>query len=285
MEKKRCSCCKEVKDVSNFCRSKSRKDGYNVYCKECACIKSKIASEKTKRKEKIYNESDTKKCSKCGEIKSVKDFFKQKDKASGYMSQCKACHNEYKENRDFDYKAYKAEYYLDNKEQILINCKEWREDNKEKKAETDRIYAATHKEQIKARKERTKDRRREMSTKWSRRKLKTDPLFKLACYTRSLIGASFRRNGFNKDSRTAEILGCSWEFFYEYIERKFKEHPGMGWHNRHLWHLDHIICVSSGDTEEEIIKLNHYTNFQPLWAEDNLKKGSKMISDVQLKFM
>lgn len=42
------------------------------------------------------------------------------------------------------------------------------------------------------------------------------------------------------------------------------------------WHLDHIIPISSAKTEEEVIKLNHYTNFQPLWAEDNWNKGNKI---------
>jgi hypothetical protein len=49
----------------------------------------------------------------------------------------------------------------------------------------------------------------------------------------------------------------------------------MTWDNQGKWHIDHIIPLSSGNTEEEIIKLCHYTNLQPLWAIDNMKKGSK----------
>lgn len=47
--------------------------------------------------------------------------------------------------------------------------------------------------------------------------------------------------------------------------------------NHGEWHFDHIIPLASAKTEEELIKLNHYTNFQPLWAEDNLKKGFKIL--------
>jgi hypothetical protein len=52
---------------------------------------------------------------------------------------------------------------------------------------------------------------------------------------------------------------------------------GMCWENQGEWHLDHIIPISSAQTEEEIFKLNHYSNFQPLWAEDNIKKGNKIL--------
>lgn len=43
------------------------------------------------------------------------------------------------------------------------------------------------------------------------------------------------------------------------------------------WHLDHILPISLAENEEDVIKLNHYTNFQPLWAIDNFKKGNKVI--------
>lgn len=43
------------------------------------------------------------------------------------------------------------------------------------------------------------------------------------------------------------------------------------------YHIDHIIPISCAKTEEDVIKLNHYSNLQPLTEEDNLKKGSKII--------
>ena len=48
-------------------------------------------------------------------------------------------------------------------------------------------------------------------------------------------------------------------------------------HGLHGWHIDHITPLSTATTEEEIIKLCHYTNLQPLWAEDNLAKSNKIL--------
>jgi hypothetical protein len=74
-----------------------------------------------------------------------------------------------------------------------------------------------------------------------------------------------------------EIVGLSSEELKIYIESKFLE--GMTWENYglHGWHIDHIIPLSSVKTEDEIIKLCHYTNLQPLWAKDNLSKHNKII--------
>ena len=79
----------------------------------------------------------------------------------------------------------------------------------------------------------------------------------------------------NKTYKTVDIVGCSPEFVKEHLEKQFIE--GMTWENQGKWHIDHIIPLSSAKTEEEVYKLCHYTNLQPLWAEDNLKKGSKIL--------
>ena len=51
----------------------------------------------------------------------------------------------------------------------------------------------------------------------------------------------------------------------------------MNWENKGLyngdlnygWDIDHIIPISSAFTEVEILKLNHYTNLQPLCSKIN----------------
>ena len=45
--------------------------------------------------------------------------------------------------------------------------------------------------------------------------------------------------------------------------------------NKEKVHIDHIIPLATAKTEEDVIKLCHYTNLQLLKAKDNLKKGAK----------
>ena len=78
------------------------------------------------------------------------------------------------------------------------------------------------------------------------------------------------------------MVGMSSIEFKAYLEKQFKD--GMSWENYGYrgWHIDHIIPISSANNEEELIKLCHYTNLQPLWAVDNFKKGSKIIQQTLL---
>ena len=72
------------------------------------------------------------------------------------------------------------------------------------------------------------------------------------------------------------MLGCSIDSLKRHLSKKFK--IGMSWDNYgiHGWHIDHIIPLSSAKTIEDIEKLCHYTNLQPLWAKDNLQKSNKI---------
>jgi hypothetical protein len=80
--------------------------------------------------------------------------------------------------------------------------------------------------------------------------------------------------GWSKDSKTQEYLGCDWETFMEHLESQFTE--GMSWDNQGEWHYDHIYPISLAQTEEDMYIFNHYTNFQPLWAKDNLSKSNSV---------
>lgn len=86
----------------------------------------------------------------------------------------------------------------------------------------------------------------------------------------TLIRISIKTKGFNKDTKTEEILGCSWNFFKSYIEARFQE--GQGWHNRESWDIDHIKPIKSANTKKEVMALNHYSNLRPLWRKENRAK-------------
>ena len=106
-------------------------------------------------------------------------------------------------------------------------------------------------------------------------RLKTDNLFRLTCNVRSLIRICLKRQGFTKKSKTYKILGCSFEDFKERIESQFED--WMSWDNYGLyngeekygWDLDHIVPLSSAQCEEDIIRLNHHSNIQPLCSHIN----------------
>jgi hypothetical protein len=85
------------------------------------------------------------------------------------------------------------------------------------------------------------------------------------------------RQGASKSSRTFDLVGCSLDFVMSHLEAQFL--PGMGWDNWAVdgWHVDHIRpCASFDLTDPHQQRMCfHYSNLQPLWAEDNLRKGSK----------
>jgi len=114
---------------------------------------------------------------------------------------------------------------------------------------------------------------------WRVNQKKINPLFKLRENISSLMCNSFKRacsGKHSKQSKTSTILGCTIEEFIQHLQSKFQ--PGMTLENhgqgKGKWNIDHIIPISSAKTEEEIYKLNHHSNLQPLWWEENMAKGA-----------
>jgi hypothetical protein len=198
-----------------------------------------------------------KKCSKCKEEKKIIEFSKNKTRKDNHQGECKSCASQRKKQW-----SKETKWYEENKEIISQKQKQYRQNNREKIKEHQKQYQLDN-----------KDKRNE----YLKQKRKEDQLFKLRRNTGNLILASIKRQGYTKLSKTFEILGCSYEEFKSYIENQFTD--GMSWenHTTNGWHLDHIIPISYAKTEDDIIRLNHYTNFQPLWAEDNLKKSNKIL--------
>lgn len=190
-------------------------------------------------------------------------------------------------------RLYDIEYRKKNRERIKLQKKLWCDNNpdkvkdsrirnKDSKKISDKNYSEKNRENISQYKKQwakdNPDKVRSTNTKYIQNKRINDPLFKLKDKISSIIRDSLKRSGFKKNSRSIEILGCSIEYFKEYIESKFE--IWMTWDNygnpkdgiyevNKTWDLDHIIPLRSGNTEEEIIKLNYYTNLQPLCSYNN----------------
>ena len=103
-------------------------------------------------------------------------------------------------------------------------------------------------------------------------KNKNNPDFKLIKNLRKRLVNFLKSKGMKKNSRILVLTGCSKYFLKSYIEKKFK--PGMSWENYGKWHIDHIFPLSKFDFEnpDSLKRACHYSNLQPLWALENIKK-------------
>lgn len=215
-----------------------------------------------------------KKCSKCKIEKSLAEFSKNKSSKDGYNNQCKTCYKEYQQNNKEKINENIKEYQQLNKDKLKEYRKEYYKSNKDKINTQTKQYYQENKEKSKEYKKTNKDKINEYRKEYQRNRRKTDPLFKLAINLRNRTSIAFRRNGYTKNTKTQEMLGVDWEIVKQHIETQFTK--GMNWDNQGQWHIDHIIPLASAKTEEELIGLCHYTNLQPLWAEDNLSKSDKI---------
>lgn len=132
-----------------------------------------------------------------------------------------------------------------NKEKVRQKSKEYRERNKEKIAEY-----------------------------WRKREAE-NPVVKFRRRIRAIISKSFSRREYSKTYHTEEILGCTFEELQKYLEQTWENNYGTSYNGEEV-HIDHIIPLAEAKTEEDVIKLCHYTNLQYLKPEDNLAKRSKI---------
>ena len=109
---------------------------------------------------------------------------------------------------------------------------------------------------------------------YMKKRRRIDPAYRLKHLLVTQVRNLLYKEGKSKSIRTLELLGCSYEEFKQHIESQFTE--GMSWDRRGEIHLDHIKpCVLFDLTQEsEQRKCFHYTNYQPLWANENVNKGS-----------
>jgi len=284
-----CYTCKEISPIENFSSCIS-------YCKKCdkehkridrrkkvlskdsdyyiKQEKNKIDKEnKIKMKDLLLSENK-KECRECKKVLPIVSF-----ETIGKHN-CITCHKEQrvKENK-IKHKKAKERMKNDPEYRKRENKKKY-EKNKKRRLTDDEWRIRKNKIKNERFKERMKDpeyrkKHNERTEKRRKERRDTDPIFAMKKRVSCRIRNYMSREGYEKKLRTHEILGIDWSGFKEHIERQFVN--GMSWGNRDRWHIDHIIPLDSAICEDDVIRLNHYTNLQPLWAEDNIIKGSKIL--------
>ena len=178
--------------------------------------------------------------------------------------------------------AYGKAWYEANKESISARRKEQLQSPFMKEKETARkaawyeVNKEAHCARARARQYANKD----SNNSLQRARYASDIPYKLSTLVKDAhLRATGRRIG---KQEAIDLLGCTLEEYQDYLESKFQQ--GMTWDNHAVdgWHIDHILPLNESGTtltEEEKIKRIHYTNTQPLWAKDNMKKGNKLEED------
>ena len=234
-------------------------------------------------------------CKKCGIERDYSEFYVGR-------RVCKSCFVQ--KNREY-YEAHTKEivnrrhtHYQDDRERILDQKKEYYRARVEDMAVKNRKYQQSHKEEINARARnrwainsgQVKDKKRLYNEKnklklriywlqYAKYRYKNDLQFKLARVVRGRLRSAIKGFFVGRKPRTEQLVGCSVENLIKHIESKFTE--GMSWANHGcgsgFWCLDHIKPLASYDltNREQALNASHYTNLQPLWWMDNIKKSDK----------
>lgn len=225
---------------------------------------------------------ETKICTECKEEKELSLFKKAPKCAKGVFSKCKIC--DAKKRREFRAnnlelcrERSKREYY-NNKEKRNASSNLWKAKNKERLVEWGKNYRDSNREHYNNLAQKNREKHRESYNLRAKEKRK-DPLEKIKMKIRQNISRAIRRKKFFQNGSTEKYLGCSYDFFIQYIEAQFTE--GMNWENIHL---DHIKPMATAKNEKDAHDLNHYSNFQPLFIKDNLSKNAKLI-EKQLRLI
>jgi hypothetical protein len=176
------------------------------------------------------------------------------------MRTCRKCDKE-KDEGDFPltYPVYKGKSY---RRYVCKTCfaKDWNESPRSKIA---------------------KKKWRQANRPWWREykssRYRNDLNYRIQCHLERRMHKALR--GLIKVGRTKELLGCEIDSFKLYICTKFEE--GMTWHNYGLWHIDHVVpCALFDLTKPDHQRACfHFSNLQPLWAIDNIRKGKSIASD------
>jgi hypothetical protein len=154
-------------------------------------------------------------------------------------------------------KAQRKLYRLKNRKKILLQKKIYRAARRKILVEKQTVYYNSHKAE-----------RRLYIKTWTKNKRNNDPIFKLKDTLRKRLLNALKLQNVSKTTSIIKHIGCSIPELKTHLESKFTK--GMCWENHGEWHIDHIIPLCRAKSEPEILKLNHFTNLQPLWATSKI---------------
>lgn len=214
-------------------------------------------------------------CNVCEISLALSCFSKDSRRKDGRQGTCRACSKaRYAAWRTTPRaKSLKAvrdkAYYSSNSDRLKARQSDYRKTNPHSK----RLWDKKQKEHILAYRKSYAETARARHTQ----RYLSDIPYKIKCILRARFGVALRRLKAGKQVSPIRDLGCSPEELSQYIESQFK--PGMTWANHGVvWHIDHIIPFSRFNLsdEEEQKRAVHYSNLQPLFAEENLSKNDKL---------
>ena len=247
--------------------------GRQKYCSQ-ECIKFKATdyrikyrqTDKGKEAVKKYNQSDTKKeYEKSDKYKAYQKIYLKK-----YKQTDKGKADRIKYFQSDAHKAYQKKYRKEyaKTHQLSDKAKAYQNLYHKERMKSDPAFKLKYNTRMNA---------------YRKKRIKSDPIFKLIVNARTRLNIVLKLKNIKKINSTIELLGCTPKFLKEYLEKQFYPHPitneAMTWKNHTLrgWHVDHIDPLDLAMIPEDIEVLAHYTNLQPMWATENIKKGNKII--------
>ncbi len=217
---------------------------------------------------------ETKKCNKCGVVKPLCEFAKNKSMKDGHLNRCKDCYKiYYQANKEQINKRVRA-YKRANKEKIAEQGKAYNQANKEKIDKRRKAYREANREKLREKAKVYRENNKQAITKrnvtYVKRRRREDPIYRLRTNVSSIVGQAIRNQGKAKGGATFSALPYTPSDLVEHIERQFDE--TMTWDNYgSYWEIDHIYPQSLLPYDS----LDH-PNFQKCWDLDNLQPLEKI---------
>ncbi len=210
----------------------------------------------------LFSNKFPKCCSVC-KITKDKEFFYPIGDSGRFLARCISCASE-------GCKAYASS----NKQKRRLSKLAYARLNPEKIKRYSKMYYESHREQMSTKSKNYYRNNPEKIQAKLRHRYRTEPLYAFKMRLISRIYDALSARGWVKRDRIKNILGCEYETLKAHIESQFID--GMSWENRNQWHIDHRVPLASAKNEDDVLKLFHYKNLQPLWAKDNMRKGAKI---------